>query len=51
MVVGLPSLFGWMNLEAIWSDRLATDVAITLLTVVPLFVYLVLTEWRPAHAT
>lgn len=51
VVVGLPSLLGWMSLDAIWSDRLATDIALTVLTVVPLFVYLVVTEAGPAHAT
>lgn len=51
VVVGIPSVLNWMNLDSIWSDRLATDVAITLLTVVPFFVYLVRTEASSAHAT
>lgn len=51
LVVGLPGLVGWVDLDAIWSSRVASDIAISLLTVVPLFVYLVVTESSPAHAT
>ena len=51
LVVGLPQLIGWWDLSAIWTDPISADVAITLLTVVPYFLYLVLTEWNSPHAT
>jgi uncharacterized RDD family membrane protein YckC len=51
LVVGLPSLAGWFDLDEVWSDRLSTDLAITVLTVVPLFAYLTVTESRSTHAT
>lgn len=51
VVVGIPSLAGWFDLDEVWSSRISTDVAITLLTVVPLFVYLTVTESRSSHAT
>lgn len=51
VVVGLPSLAGWFDLDELWSNRVASDLAITVLTVVPLFSYLVVTESRPAHGT
>lgn len=51
LVVGLPSLTEWFDLDDVWSDRVWSDLAITLLTVVPLFVYLTVTESRPTHAT
>jgi uncharacterized RDD family membrane protein YckC len=51
LLVGLPNLVGWIDLAPVWNRPLAADAAITLLTVVPYFVYLVLTEAGPAHAT
>lgn len=51
VVVGVPTLARWIDLSAVWSRRLAADVAITVLTVVPFLAYLVVTEHGPAHAT
>lgn len=51
VAVGVPSLAGWFQLDEVWSSRVSTDVAITALTVVPLFLYLTVTESRPGHAT
>ena len=51
VVVGLPSLSGWFNVDRVWADRASTDIAITLLTVVPLFIYLTLTESGSTHST
>ncbi len=51
VVVGLPQLLGWWDLSSVWSDPVAADSAITLLTVVPYFLNLVLTETSPSHAT
>lgn len=50
-VVGVPQLVGWWDLSSVWSNPAAADVAITVLTVVPYFLYLVLTEMRTPHAT
>lgn len=51
LLIGLPQLLGWIDLSPIWTDQTATDVAITILTVLPYFLYLTLTEWRSPHAT
>lgn len=50
-VVGVPQLVGWWDLSSVWSNPAAADVAITVLTVVPYFLYLVLTEAGSSHAT
>lgn len=51
VVFGLPMLLGWLDLAAIWSDRTLSDVAITVLTVIPTLVYFTATEAGPRHAT
>jgi uncharacterized RDD family membrane protein YckC len=51
LVIGLPQLLGWWDLASIWSSPLGTDVAITLLTVLPWYLYLVVTESGSRHAT
>jgi hypothetical protein len=51
VVAGLPQLLGWWDLSAVWSDQTASDIAITLLTVVPYLTYLVIAESGPTHAT
>lgn len=51
LVVGVPSVAGWWGLDRLWSDPIASDVAITVMTVVPLFGYLTVTESRPPHGT
>lgn len=51
LLVGLPGILGWLDLGAVWSRPVAADAAITVLTVVPYWLYLTLTEASPAHAT
>jgi uncharacterized RDD family membrane protein YckC len=51
VVLGLPQILGWVDLSPIWTDQTAADVGITLLTVLPYFAYLYLTESSPVHAT
>lgn len=51
VVFGLPQLLGWWDLSSFWSNPTAADVAITVLTVVPYFLYLVITETSSSHAT
>ncbi|MGH8952949.1 MAG: RDD family protein [Acidimicrobiia bacterium] len=51
LLIGLPQILGWLDLSAIWTDQVAGDIAITVLTVLPYFLYLTVTEWRPPHAT
>lgn len=51
LVVGLPMLLGWVDLEPVWSRQITADLAVTALTVVPYLVYLVRTEAGPANAT
>lgn len=51
LLIGLPQLLGWIDLSPIWTDQTGTDVAITILTVLPYFLYLTLTERRSPHAT
>jgi len=51
VLIGLPQILGWFDLSAIWTDQVAGDIAITVLTVLPYFLYLTITEWRPPHAT
>ena len=51
VLVGIPQLIGWWDLSGVWANQLSTDVAITILTVVPYFLYLVLSEGRAPHAT
>ena len=49
--VGVPTLLGWVDLSAVWSRVWAADLAVTVLTVLPYLLYLVLTEAGPRHAT
>jgi uncharacterized RDD family membrane protein YckC len=49
--VGLPQILGWIDLSPIWTDQNASDIGITLLTVLPYFIYLFLTEISDRHAT
>jgi uncharacterized RDD family membrane protein YckC len=51
LVLGLPNAAGWIDLEPVWSRPIAADLVLTLITVVPYFLYLVATESGPAHAT
>lgn len=51
VVLGLPTLAGWVDLSAVWENRIAADVAITALTVLPWWVYLTVTESGARHAT
>ncbi|MGH3650711.1 MAG: RDD family protein [Acidimicrobiia bacterium] len=51
VVVGLPQLLGWWDLSGIWVNQWAADVAITVLTVVPYLIYLVVSEAQDPHAT
>ena len=51
VAVGLPGLLGWFDVDRIWSRPLTADLAVTALTVVPYFAYLVGTEAGSAHAT
>lgn len=51
LAVGLPQILGSWDLSSIWSDPVSADLAITLLTVVPYFLYLVVTETSAHHAT
>jgi uncharacterized RDD family membrane protein YckC len=51
LLLGLPTVLGWLDLSGVWSHPIAADVAVTVLTVVPFGLYLVITEQGPAHAT
>lgn len=51
LLLGLPQILGWLDLSPVWTDQNAADVGITILTVFPYFLYLVLTELRTPHAT
>lgn len=49
--VGLPQIFGWIDLSPVWTDQTWSDVGLTLLTVLPFFLYLYLTEISGRRAT
>jgi uncharacterized RDD family membrane protein YckC len=49
--VGLPQILGWIDLSPVWTDQNASDVGITLLTLLPYFIYLYRTEVSDRHAT
>jgi uncharacterized RDD family membrane protein YckC len=51
LVVGVPQLAGWFDLAGLWSGLVVSDIAITLLTVIPFLIYLSATETGPRHAT
>ncbi len=51
VLAGLPQLLGWIDLSPVWTDQNSSDVGITLLTVLPYFLYLFLTEISDRHAT
>jgi len=51
LVVGLPQILGWIDLAPVWTDQSSADVGITLVTVLPYFAYLYLTESKGPHAT
>ena len=51
IVIGIPQMLGWLDLGAVWSNQVAADVAITILTVIPLWWYLVVTEAGASHAS
>ena len=51
LLVGLPTILGWVDLRAVWSNPATADVATAVLTVVPYGLYLVITEHGPRHAT
>src|SRR5690606_11677876 len=48
LVIGLPQMLGWMDLSAIWENQVTADIATSILTVLPYFLYLTLTENSPA---
>ncbi|MFZ0493761.1 MAG: RDD family protein [Acidimicrobiia bacterium] len=49
--IGVPTLLGWFSLDGIWGSLVLSDIAITLLTVIPFLVYLAATEAGASHAT
>lgn len=51
LVIGVPTMAGWVDLSAVWSRDWAADVAVTVLTVLPYLGYLVVTEAGPWGAT
>ena len=51
VVVGVPTLLGWIDARGVWESRIGSDVAITVLTVVPTLGYLTITEAGRDHAT
>ena len=51
LLVGLPQLLGWIDLTPVWTNQTSADVGITILTVLPYFAYLYLSESREPHAT
>lgn len=51
VMVGVPSLLGWLDLERVWAQPITADMAAAMLTVVPFLVYLVITESGAHHAT
>lgn len=51
VVLGLPTLAGWVDLSAVWSRWWAADIAVTVLTVLPYLAYLVGAEAGPRRAT
>ena len=51
LLIGLPQILGWIDLSPIWTDQNSADVGITILTVLPYFLYLTFTEIGPTHAT
>lgn len=51
VVVGVPTLLGWIDGAGVWQSRTGSDVAITVLTVIPTLAYLTITEAGRNHAT
>ena len=51
LFVGLPQILGWIDLTPVWTDQNTADIGITILTVLPYFAYLYLSESREPHAT
>lgn len=51
LAVGLPQILEWVDFEHIWTSQASADLVVTLLTVVPLFVYLATSELSVGHAT
>ncbi len=51
IVVGVPTLLGWLHLGGVWDNLALSDIAITLLTVLPFLIYLASTESGARHAT
>ena len=51
LIVGLPQLLGWIDLAPVWTNQSTADIGITILTVLPYFAYLFLTESKEPHAT
>ena len=51
LVLGLPQILRWIDLTPVWTDQNSADVGITILTVLPYFAYLYLTELKRPHAT
>lgn len=51
VMLGLPTLTGAVDLEKAWSRQGAADLVVTGLTVVPYFLYLLITENSAQHAT
>jgi uncharacterized RDD family membrane protein YckC len=51
LVVGLPQILGWIDLTPVWTNQTSADIGTTILTVLPYFAYLYLSESREPHAT
>ena len=51
LLVGLPQILDWIDLTPVWTDQNSADAGITILTVLPYFAYLFLTELKRPHAT
>lgn len=51
VLIGGPQLAGWWDLSEVWTTQWSADLAITVLTVLPYFLYLVVSEFRYPHAT
>lgn len=51
IVLGIPTIAGWIETDAVWNNPVLSDLAITALTVGPFLTYLTVTESGPRSAT
>jgi hypothetical protein len=51
LLIGLPSLLGWLHLGWMQENVVLSDIVIALVTVIPFLAYLVATEAGHGHAT